>query len=183
MEEDRADHRQVLQAEHVDVARTGTWAEGRRSRGRCRDTTTGRGRRRRSSAPAPRRSGSPAARSTSIPKISAITSAANAAVSTASVSATAVGPGRTLHAPEPHHCPDEHHALDAEVEHARALGEQLPERREQDRRPVDDRLVSTCTTRVSFDGDGPPPQPAGRPAGRCAPGSGRGSRRRAHRTG
>jgi hypothetical protein len=32
-----------------------------------------------------------------------------------------------LHRPEPHHGADEHHPLDAEVEHARALGQQLAE--------------------------------------------------------
>ena len=43
-----------------------------------------------------------------------------------------------LHRPEAHHRADEHHPLDAEVEHARALGEQLAERRVQERRPVRD---------------------------------------------
>src|SRR5581483_4259554 len=40
--------------------------------------------------------------------------------------------------PERHHGADEHHSLDAEVENARALGEQLAERRVEKRRPVGD---------------------------------------------
>ena len=44
-----------------------------------------------------------------------------------------------LHGPEAHHGADEHHPLDAEVEHARALGEQLAERGEEQRRAVGDR--------------------------------------------
>ena len=43
-----------------------------------------------------------------------------------------------LHRPEPHHGADEHHPLDAEVEHPRALREQLAERGEEQRRAVGD---------------------------------------------
>ena len=43
-----------------------------------------------------------------------------------------------LHRPEAHHGTDEHHPLDAEIEHARPLGEQLAERRVQERRSVRD---------------------------------------------
>ena len=41
-----------------------------------------------------------------------------------------------LHGEEPHHGADEHHSLDAQVEHTRALGEQLTERRVEERRAV-----------------------------------------------
>ena len=44
-----------------------------------------------------------------------------------------------LHGPEAHHRADEHHPLDAEVEHAGALGEQLTERGVEQRRSVGDR--------------------------------------------
>ena len=43
-----------------------------------------------------------------------------------------------LHAPEPHHRADEHHPLDAEVEDAGALREQLAEGRVEQRRAVGD---------------------------------------------
>ena len=60
-----------------------------------------------------------------------------------------------LHRPEAHHRADEHHPLDAEVEHARALGQDLAERRVQKRRAVhdgrgehddDDRVVHAAST-------------------------------------
>ena len=54
-------------------------------------------------------------------------------------SATPAGPPTSLHDEEAHHGADEHHPLDAEVEHARALGEQLAERGEEERRAVGDR--------------------------------------------
>ena len=44
-----------------------------------------------------------------------------------------------LDAEEADHRAHQHHPLDAEVEHARALREQLAERREEERRPVGDR--------------------------------------------
>ena len=42
-----------------------------------------------------------------------------------------------LHRPEAHHGADEHHPLDAEVQDAGALREQLAERGEEQRRPVE----------------------------------------------
>ena len=51
---------------------------------------------------------------------------------------------------------DEHHPLDAEVEHAGALGEQLAERGEEERRPVGDRRGEDDTTMPSFTRPPPP---------------------------
>ena len=48
------------------------------------------------------------------------------------------GPAEALHDEEPHRRAHEHHALDAQVEHPGALGEQLAERRVEQRRPVRD---------------------------------------------
>ena len=76
-------------------------------------------------------------------------------------------PGRAadpLHGAEPHHGADEHHPLDAEVEHARALGEQLAERRVEQRRAVrdggrehddDDAVVHACRPRRDAARGGP----------------------------
>ena len=48
------------------------------------------------------------------------------------------GPADPLNRPEAHHRAHEHHAFDTEVEHARALGQQLAERRVDERRAVRD---------------------------------------------
>ena len=66
--------------------------------------------------------------------ISAIAAPATAATPRARASDTAVADLDPLDGPEPHHGPDEHHPLHSEVEHARALGQELPERGEE--RPV-----------------------------------------------
>ena len=69
--------------------------------------------------------------------MSAIAAPASAATATAAASETSLEPSEPLHGPEPHHRADEHHPLDPEVEHAGALGEQLAQRREEERRPVE----------------------------------------------
>ena len=85
--------------------------------------------------------------------ISAIAAPASAATTTAAASATGRRAVEPLHRPEAHHGADQHHPLDAEVEHARALGEQLAERGVEQRRPVGDgrararRRGSSCSRR------------------------------------
>ena len=70
--------------------------------------------------------------------IDAISAPAIAATTSPAASETPLADVEALHAPEAHHRPDEHHPLDAEVEHARALGQQLAERGVEERRPVGD---------------------------------------------
>ena len=70
--------------------------------------------------------------------IAAMTVPANAATASASTSVAAVPACTRGHRPEAHDGADEHHPLDAEVEHAGALREQLAERGEEKRRPVGD---------------------------------------------
>ncbi len=49
-------------------------------------------------------------------------------------------PRRPLHRPEPHHRAHQHHPLDPQVEYPGSLGQQLPQRGEEDRRAVGNRL-------------------------------------------
>ena len=71
--------------------------------------------------------------------MSAAAAPASAATATATGSATPAEPPTCCTQRKPAHRADEHHPLDAEVEHARPLGEQLAERGEEERRPVGDR--------------------------------------------
>ena len=70
--------------------------------------------------------------------IDASAAPAIAATTTAAVSDTRPVTWKRWTRPEAHHSADEHHPLDAEVEHARALGEQLAERGVEQRRSVRD---------------------------------------------
>ena len=107
---------------------------------------------------------------------------ASAATTIASASVERRVRVHALDRPEAHHGADEHHPLDAEVEHARALREQLAERREEQRRAVGDaggdqddeeRVVHAAGSGArAVDG-------ARARAARCACGGGRAARRRA----
>ena len=71
--------------------------------------------------------------------MAATSAPASAATAIASAQRQRARRVEALHDEEPHRSAHEHHPLDAEVEHARALGEQLAERRVEQRRAVDDR--------------------------------------------
>ena len=72
--------------------------------------------------------------------IAAIAAPAIADATTARTSTAGAGAVDPLRDPEADRSAEQHHPLDAEVEDSRALGEQLSERRVQERRAVEDRL-------------------------------------------
>jgi hypothetical protein len=72
--------------------------------------------------------------------ISAIAAPPAAAARIAIVRTTSVLPSTRWLAQKPTCGTEQHHPLDAEIEHARPLREQFAERRVEERRPVEDRL-------------------------------------------
>ena len=69
--------------------------------------------------------------------MSAISAPASAATPRATASETPPAASRRCTAQKPMTAPIKHHPLDPEVEDARALGQKLAERGEQERRPVE----------------------------------------------
>ena len=70
--------------------------------------------------------------------MSAIAAPATAATPTRQAESHTRGGVEPLNRPEAHYRADEHHPLHSEVEDSRALGEELAEGREQERRSVED---------------------------------------------